>query len=496
MDRIADRKALVAVDLGAQSCRVSVLRWDRGEPQIQLVHRFPNSPRETSTGLRWDVEGIYSGIDRGLRIAANKAPEGIASIAIDGWAVDYVRLLENGSPVADSFCYRDPRTEQAEREVHAILPASRLYALTGVQILRINTLYQLYADKLANDDPKLPWINLPEFMTYRLCGKRVSEYTNATHSSLVALGTHKWSEIIFNDLGLDLGAAPEIVPSGSILGQLTGDLAQLPEFCNAKMIVPACHDTASAIAAIPATGEDWAFISSGTWSLLGTVLESPCVSDAARAANFTNLGGIGGKICFLKNVNGMWLLRQCMDEWEKLGERWSLPKLLSACASLPPPKSLIDVDDPQLMLPGDTLNKINEQLRRLVHAPLTPNHSGVPAIANLVVHSLAARYAEVLSAIAKITGKKLKRLFIVGGGNQNTLLNRLTAERAGIEVILGSTESTTIGNFAVQLAALQGDSSSSTGATRATGVSADSVARWAERLVSQSLAPVSDPATD
>ena len=488
MDLIADRKALIAVDLGAQSCRVSLLRWTSGEPYIQLVHRFPNAPRETSTGLRWDVEGIFSGIDRGLRIAATKASEGIASIAIDGWAVDYVRLLKNGSPVADSFCYRDPRTEQAEREVHAILPASRLYALTGVQILRINTLYQLFADKLAHDDPTLPWINLPEFMTYRLCGKRVSEYTNATHYGLVALGTHKWCETIFNELGLELAAAPEIVPSGSILGNLTGDLAQLPEFRDTKVIVPACHDTASAIAAIPATGSDWAFISSGTWSLVGTVLESPCVSDAARAANFTNLGGIGGKICFLKNVNGMWLLRQCMDEWEKLGERWCLPNLLSTCASLPPPQFLIDVDDPQLMLPGDTLNKMNEQFRGLGQTPLTASHTGVPAIANLIFNSLAARYAEVLSAIATITGKRLKRLFIVGGGNQNTLLNSLTAARAGIEVILGSTESTTIGNFAVQLAALQGDH------TPDTGASADAVARWAERLMSQSLAPVSDPA--
>jgi rhamnulokinase len=488
MDRTTDHKALAAIDLGAQSCRVSVLRWNNNQPQIQLAHRFPNSPRQTSTRLCWDVKAIFTGINQGLRIAAAKAPEGIASIAIDGWAVDYVRLLEDGSPVADAFCYRDPRTEQAEREVHAILPASRLYAATGVQILRINTLYQLYADKLAGDDPKLPWLNVPEFMTYCLCGKRVSEYTNATHSGLVALGSHQWCETIFNELGLDAAAAPQIVPSGSILGNLQGDLAQLPEFRDTKVIVPACHDTASAIAAIPAIGDDWAFISSGTWSLVGTVLDSPCVSDAARAANFTNLGGVGGKICFLKNVIGMWLLRQCTEEWEKLGERWSLPDLLSACAKMPTPTSLIDVDEPQLMLPGNTIHKMNEQLRRTGELPLSCDHSGVPAIANLVFHSLAARYAEVLSAIAKITGKNLKRLFIVGGGNQNTLLNRLTAERTGLEVILGSTESTTVGNFAVQLAALEGHTNPST------GVSADSVARWAARLVSQSVAQLSDPA--
>jgi rhamnulokinase len=484
MTSITDRKALVAVDLGAQSCRVSVLRWIGGEPEIHLSHRFSNSPRDRSDGLRWDVEGIFAGLEAGLRLAAKRAPEGIASIAIDGWAVDYVRLLDNGAAAADAFCYRDPRTEQAEREIHTIVSPSRLYALTGVQILRINTLYQLYADKLAKADSNLPWINLPEFMTYRLCGKRVSEYTNATHSGLVALGTHKWCDTIFNELGLPLAAAPEIVASGSILAKLTGDLEQLPEFRDTKLIVPACHDTASAVAAIPAAGNDWAFISSGTWSLVGTLLDSPCVSDAGRAANFTNLGGIGGKICFLKNVNGMWLLRQCMDEWEKFGGHWPLPDLLSACESLPAPKSLIDVDHPQLMLSGGTLNKINVQLRGLGQPPLAADRSNIPAIASLVFHSLSARYAEVLSSIAKITGKKLKRLVIVGGGNQNTLLNRLTAERTGLEVILGSTESTTIGNFAVQLAALQGDHSPSV------GVSADSVARWAERLMSQSLAPL------
>jgi len=286
--------------------------------------------------------------------------------------------------------------------------------------------------------------------------------------------------------GLNLAAAPEIVPSGSILGTLNGDLAQLPEFRDTKVIVPACHDTASAIAAIPATGNDWAFISSGTWSLVGAVLDSPCVSEAARSANFTNLGGVGGKICFLKNVNGMWLLRQCMDEWEKLGKRWSLPDLLAGCESLPAPRAVIDVDDPQLMLPGNTIGKLNTQLSRLGQPLLATDCSNVPAVANLVFHSLAARYAEVISSIAKITGKKLKRLFIVGGGNQNALLNRLTTERTGLEVILGSTESTTIGNFAIQIAALLGNSSPST------GVSAESVARWAERMMSQSLAPAGD----
>src|SRR5215475_3325771 len=457
MEPMAKRKALIAVDLGAQSCRVSLLRFWYDEPAVDVVHRFSNGPLTSDKGLHWNIEEIWEGVQAGIRACASLAPEGIASVGIDGWAVDYVRMHDSGYPESNPYCYRDVRTERAEAEVHALISPARLYELTGTQILRINTVYQLFADKLAGKDEATPWVNLPEYITYRLCGSAVAEYTNATHSGMVAAGVHRWNKEVFDSLGLSLDAAPRIVASGTTVGNLRGDLAELSALQDTKVIVPACHDTASAIAAIPATGNDWAFISSGTWSLVGTVLDAPCVSDEARSQNFTNLGGIGGKICFLKNVNGMWLLRQCMDEWERHGKNWSLSDLLSACESLPAPRATVDVDDPQLMLPGDTIGKLNEQLKRLGQPLLATDCSNVPAVANLVFHSLAARYAEVLAAIANITGKKLKRLFIVGGGNQNSLLNRLTAERTGLEVILGSTESTTIGNFAIQLAALQGD---------------------------------------
>jgi rhamnulokinase len=261
-----------------------------------------------------------------------------------------------------------------------------------------------------------------------------------------------------------------------------GDLAELSTLQEAKVIVPACHDTASAIAAIPAIGDDWAFISSGTWSLVGTVLDKPCVSEEARTHNFTNLGGVGGKICFLKNVNGMWLLRQCLDEWESAGIQWSLGDLLNACESLPAPECLIAVDAPELMVPGEVLGKINAQLERAGASRLTVDSAGAPAVANLIFHSLAERYAQVLDSMETITGKALRRVFIVGGGNRNHLLNRLTRQCTGLEIILGSTESTTIGNFAVQLAALDGEWSPSV------GVSAAAVAKWAERLTSTAVA--------
>jgi rhamnulokinase len=299
---------------------------------------------------------------------------------------------------------------------------------------------------------------------------------------MVAVGVHRWSKDVFDAVGLNLAAAPRIVASGTTAGNLRGDLSELSALQETKVIVPACHDTASAIAAIPAIGDDWAFISSGTWSLVGTTLDAPCVSDEARSQNFTNLGGIGGKICFLKNVNGMWLLRQCMDEWEARGVRWDLEELLEACESAAVPSVLIDVDAPGLMIPGGALEKINAQLATAGAKPLLPDSAGAPMIANLIFHSLAERYSKVLRSIESITKKKLRRVFIVGGGNKNRLLNRLTRERSGLEVVLGSAESTTIGNFAIQLAALDGEW------IPGIGVPAEAVAKWAQRLTSISVA--------
>ncbi|HKT46523.1 MAG TPA: rhamnulokinase family protein [Candidatus Acidoferrales bacterium] len=476
MPPAAVRKATIAVDLGAQSCRVSLLRWNGAQPCIHLVHRFVNSPISSANGLRWDAEGIYRGIVHGLRQAASRAPEGIASIGIDGWAVDYVRLDQDGAALEAPYCYRDPRTETAAARVHEILPADRLYSLTGIQILRINTVYQLYADKLAGAATSTRWLNLPEYMSYRLSGQRVAEYTNATHTGLVSLGLQSWCEEIFAETGLDISAAPRIVPTGTMIGPLRGELTSIAELRGAQLIVPACHDTASAIAAIPAKGDDWAFISSGTWSLVGTVLRGPCVANRARDLNFTNLGGVGGRFYFLKNVNGMWLLQQCLEEWGALADANAMSELVSACESLRAPDCTVDVDAAELLLPGNMIEKLNGQLAQKGHKALGGGRSEAAAVANLILHSLAARYAEVLTAISEITGRKLTRVFVVGGGSRNALLNRLTAERTGLEVIAGSTESTTIGNFAVQLSALAGDLVSGW------GPSAESVAGFAEPL--------------
>jgi rhamnulokinase len=471
-----DPRALVAIDLGAESCRVSLLRWIDGKPVITLVQRFANAPRQTREGLQWDLTCIEGGLMLGLRECADQAPEGIRSIAVDGWAVDYVRIDDTGKAVGDPFCYRDERTIAAEADLHGRCSPDRLRALTGVQLLRINTLYQLHADQLAaSRHCGSRWLNLPEYILYRLGARPVAELTNATHSQMIGLADGQWSEEIFSACGFDAAIRPELVAPGTQLGHVKGELAGLAAYADTILIAPACHDTASAVAGIPASGDDWAYISSGTWSLVGTTLDRPVNDEAACLDNFTNLAAVGGRVLFHKNVNGMWLLRQCMDDWAAQGTVWEIADLIAAAETVSCPEGLLAVDDPELMLAGRMLRRINTQRTRSGFVPLDEGAVNAPRVASLILHSLAARYAEVLERVALHSGKQLKRLFVVGGGSQNKLLRRLTAEATGLEVIPGSRESSTIGNFAVQLASLECK-------LECDGVSAPSVSEWASCL--------------
>jgi rhamnulokinase len=447
-----DRRALVAIDLGAESCRVSLLRWSAEGPRIQLVHRFANHAAERADGLRWDLGCILDGLHTGLRLCAEIAQEGVRSIAVDGWAVDYVRLNASGMAIADPFCYRDERTVAAEPALHERLSAERMREITGLQLLRINSVYQMFADDA--EQKRRCWLNLPEYVLHRLGGDAVSERTNATHTQMVGLDG-EWSREIFEAIGQSLLEAPPIVSPGTDIGEVQGELALLPVFAKTRLIAPACHDTASAIAAIPDPGDDWAYISSGTWSLVGTQLKTPVNSTAAREENFTNLGGVDGTVCFHKNVNGMWLLRQCLESWRERGTTLDLTELVAASEGFSPREYVLHVDDPDLMLQGHMPERINTQLRRRGLAELSPEAKDAAEMASFLFHSLAARYAHVLRSVAEITGKRLRRLYMMGGGSQNDFLNRLTAKATGLEVLKAGTECSTLGNFAVQLATLE-----------------------------------------
>ncbi|MGI4854478.1 MAG: rhamnulokinase [Janthinobacterium lividum] len=465
-----DTRALIAIDLGAESCRVSLLRWLPEGPQSTTVHRFANDAVETGNGLRWEIDKIEAGVLDGLKRCVEMAPEGIRSIAVDGWAVDYVRLDARGQAIENPFCYRDPRNIVSEEHVHETLSANQMRVLTAIGIMRINTLYQLHADRLAGA-PDAPWLNLPEYLLHRLGARRVSEYTNATHTQLIDMATGTWCRPIFEKLEFDSAMAAPLVPPGTVIGKLTGELTALPAFTDTQLVAPCCHDTASAIAGIPDAADDWAYISSGTWSLVGTLLNEPINTAPAREANLTNFGGAGGRILFHKNVNGMWLLRGCLDVWRVDGRDWSFDELLPLAEAQATPQYLLDVDDPDLLLPGDMPRRIHDQLVRRGLAGIATGPGNAPAMTALILHSLAARYAEVLQSIAEITGKQLRRLYIVGGGSRNEVLNRLTSKATGLEVIRGAVESSTLGNFAVQMATLE------------SSADADTIAEWARELL-------------
>jgi rhamnulokinase len=453
-----DHRALIAVDLGAESCRVSLLRWRDGKPHIELVHRFGHHPEQRDGGLRWNLGAIVSGVEDGLAKSAAIASEGVRSIAVDGWAVDYVRLGPDGKALADPFCYRDPRNQEAEVSLHERIAPSRLRDLSGVQLQPINTVYQQHADHLKA--AHAAWLNLPEYLLYLWGAKPVAERTNATHTAMVGLDG-QWSDEVFQAAGVRLEDAPELVEAGTVVGTYKGRVEALK---GALLIAPCCHDTASAVAGIPVEGDDWAYISSGTWSLVGTVLDRVCNNAEAAAENFTNLGAADGRVLFHKGISGMWLLQQSMRSWNLT----DVASLIEQARKLPavPPEELIDVDDAALTLPGDLPARINAQRAARGLSPI----SDPSQMTRLIFESLAARYASVLRSISSMTGRQFKTIYIVGGGSQNTLLNSLTEKATGVPVVRGAVESSTLGNFSLQLATLDGDTS------------AGNIARWAALL--------------
>jgi rhamnulokinase len=478
-------KALVAIDLGAESCRVSLLRWPNrdqaGDPEIELLHRVPNGPEDRHGHLHWPLDRILDGIEDGLRLAAEAAPEGIRSIAVDGWAVDYVRLNPQGEPLHAPFCYRDERNIAAKAWAEKRIAPEEHFSITGAQRLRINTVYQLLADNQAGIEARIPWLLLPEYILYSLGGRAVAEYTNATHTGLVDLKTGTWSEDLFKRLGLAIEAAPPIVPSGTVLGRLTGPLADLPAFRDTLLIAPACHDTASAIAAVTADLSHTVYLVSGTWSLVGTVIDRPIATAEAEQAGFTNQGEAAGGYCFHTNINGMWLIKQCLDHWCQHGRNIALPALVAQAAEVIEIPGILNVDAPSLLLAGNMPERINSELTLLGLKPIADIPGNEPIFARLIFSSLAARYATTIANLSQLTGRSFRQISILGGGSRNKLLSQLTEQATGLPVSAGEAEGSTLGNFAVQLAALEAGPNQSP--------SAGAIRDWANRLTPRPAIP-------
>jgi rhamnulokinase len=464
--------ARIAIDLGAESCRVSLLRWREDQPTIELIHRIPNGPVHRGTSMHWPLDAILAGVEEGLRKAAEVATEGVASIAVDSWSVDYVRLAPDGNPLLQPFCYRDERTEPIKQATDELVPPQELYARTGALPHRINTVYQLLADNAAGIDPHAPWVMLPEYVLYWLGGRRIAEYTNASHSGLVDLKTGDWDADLFQLLGLSIDAAPPIVRAGTTLGPLQGPLTRLPAFRHTQLIAPACHDTASAIAGIPSSLDSTLYICSGTWSLVGTVIAAPVTTQEALDARYTNLGAADGGLCFHSLVNGMWLLKQCMNAWSAEGRAWDIEDLIALAAQSGFP-GIFDVDAEPLLLDSDMPERINRQLWRRRWATIPDVAGNEPVFARAIFESLADRYGFALTSLESLLGRKLDRIHILGGASRNNLLTELTEKRTRQPVEIGHPESSTIGNLAVQLAASEASGEP---------INSESIRKWAALL--------------
>ena len=443
---------LAAVDLGASSGRVVLGEVGPHVLQMEAVARFANEPVRLSDGLHWDVLALYQRALEGLAAAARQAPD-LAGVAVDSWAVDY-GLLRDGRLLGLPFHYRDERNATGVERVHAVVPHDELYARNGLQLLPFNTVYQLAADPWSADADHL--LLVPDLLGYWLTGGIVTERTNASTTGLLDVHTGRWDDELVDRLGLPRRLLGPLVEPGDVIGPVLPEVGEAIGVPGLQVTAVGSHDTASAVVGVPIQGDDAAYISCGTWGLVGLELEQPVLSEASRTANFTNEGGVDGRIRFLTNVMGLWLLSETQRTWQRDGTGQPLDRLLGAAAALPATADVFDVQDPVFLAPGDMPERIDKWY---ADAGLRPPASR-PALVRAIVDSLAQAFADALDRAEQLSGHPVRVVHLVGGGALNTLLCQATADRSGRPVLAGPVEATALGNLLVQgrtAGALSGD---------------------------------------
>ena len=419
-----------------------------GELLLEEVRRFHYPPALRDGHLRWDLSQIFAEIKTGAREAgarANSLGRAIRSIGVDSWGVDYGLIDQSGNLIEDPICYRDARTGGIFDKVFAHVPRAEIYQRTGIQLLEFNTLFQLFTHARAGMPEKARLLQIPDLINFFLSGKAVSEYTNATTTQLVSALTGSWDDELIERLGLRPDLFAEIVPAGTNVGPLKPSIAEELELARVDVVAPATHDTGSAVAGTP-LAEGWAYISSGTWSLVGVERSDVLINEAVSGHNFTNEGGAFGTVRFLKNVMGLWILESCRRQWQERGLDADYEQLLSQVAALDDCPGFIFPDDQRFFNPRSMLEALAEQLQESGQAmPEEP-----AKVVRIILDSLAFRYASVLRLIAALTGKKIEGVHIIGGGSQNAYLNQATADATGLSTVAGPVEATVIGNLLVQ----------------------------------------------
>jgi rhamnulokinase len=454
MPKTAQAKPYLAFDFGAESGRAVLAHLHSGILTTEEVHRFPNEPVEYGGTLHWDMPRLWLEVRKAL---AGLEEVDVASIGVDAWGVDYALLGERGELLQNPYHYRDRRTEGVMDEVFRKVPKEEIYWATGIQFMPINTLYQLFAEQ--RDAPEVVaaakhLVTVPDLFNFWLTGNAVCEFTNATTSQMVDPLKRTWATGLMQRLGLPADLPAPIVEPGSIVGTLLPRIAGSSLLAGTTVIAPACHDTGSAVAAISAR-EGTAFLSSGTWSLVGTELDSPVITSDALRLNFTNEGGVNGTTRLLKNVMGLWMLQCCRQSWTAHGSSYDYRELMELAASEAPFRHLVDPDDESFLRATDMPAAINQFCNR-THQPV-PTQPG--AYVRTILESLAFKYRLVLRNLEQVSGKHIEQIRIIGGGSKNHLLNQLTADATGRRVLAGPAEATALGNVAMQILATGGATS-------------------------------------
>jgi rhamnulokinase len=445
--------AVAAVDLGASGGRVMVGQVGAGRLELHEAHRFPNVPVSVLGTLHWDILRLYQGVLDGLRAAARTFD--LASVGIDSWGVDYGLLDSDGVLLGNPVHYRDSRTDGVTEEVLARIPAEELYAITGVQQLKINTIYQLTAAARTSQlSAARTLLLIPDLLAYWLSGQLGAELTNASTTALFDIAAQSWAAALIERAGLPAHLFPALRLPGTVIGDLRPDIAGQCGLAGPRPPLPVIavgsHDTASAVVSVPARGHGFAYISCGTWSLVGVELDRPVLTAASRAANFTNEAGVDGTIRYLRNVMGLWLLQESVRTWAEAGLPADLATLLKEAARVPPLQAVVHPDDPVFLPPGDMPARIAAACRRTGQRP--PRDP--PEIVRCILDSLALAYRGALRQVQELSGHPVDTVHIVGGGARNALLCQLTADACGLPVVAGPAEAAALGNILVQARSL------------------------------------------
>ncbi len=447
-------KIHLAIDLGAESGRVIAVWIDGDHVGLHEIHRFMHEPVTLPSGLHWSITHIWQEIVRGLTAAATWAKDAqhdVVSVGVDTWGVDWCLLDERDELIGLPHAYRDPRNPAFYEKVLERFSADRLYQTTGIQLMAINSLYSLYAHSQQSPNQwnaAKRFLFMPDLLHFWLCGNAVVERTIASTSQMLDIHSGQWSQQLLEPLGLFTSALGAIVPAGSVLGNLRSAVCDICGLnTSVKVIAPGSHDTASAVASVPATAQEpWAFLSSGTWSLLGTELSAPCVNQRAQDVMFTNEAGVDNTIRFLKNIAGLWLVQECRRAWARQVQAWTYADLTAQAVLAPASGEVLDTNFPEFQQPGNMPEKIERYAAE--HGIRVPRSPGETV--RLCLDSLASAYRNTLDKLEQTLGQRMERLYIVGGGAQNQLLNQLAEQYCQRPVITGPYEATAIGNGLVQ----------------------------------------------